>query len=457
MHYKVEFEDPASHYFQVTLHCKNAPEGQTLFKMPVWAPGYYQILDAPKNVHDFTVTDTLGNPLPWRKEQKNGWLVENGTQRNLEITYTVYANDKSVAQSNVNEEKAFLSPNTVFMHIDGQLDKPYTIDIVPWHGWHTISTGLTRSTSHTAGNTLTTNNTLAPACTYTASNADVLYDAPIYIGNQLSIPFTHEGKSYELAVARPQGFDADAFIDCLKKIITQATLLMGDVPYDCYSFIIMEPGGGGLEHAHSQAVFSGSSMVFANEAERNSFLEFITHEYFHLYNVKAIRPIELGPFDYDRENYTSQLWISEGLTVYYSYLLMERAGFYTHEKVMQLLQENAQAYEPYQGQYRMSLKQASYDIWLNFFHWGGNSKETTISYYDKGTVAGYKLDSAIRAATHDARSLDHVMRLLYNRFYKEACRGFTEEEFWGVCEEVAGQPLPQVRDFVDYPAVKGNN
>lgn len=425
---------------QVTLRCENLPEAQTLLKMPAWEPGYYLIIDPAKNVHDFTVSDTLGNPLKWRKEQKNGWLIDNGAQRAVDITYTVYANEHSVAESNVNEEKAFLSPNTVFLYPDGAIETPCAVSLYPDPAWQTVSTGLPLAPSAGAGEK-----------TYLARNFDVLYDSPIYIGNQLSILFEHEGKSYELAVARPEGFDADGFVSCLKKIITEATTLMGHVPYDHYAFIIMESGGGGLEHWNSQASFAGGSMAFENEHRRNNFLEFITHEYFHLYNVKAIRPIELGPFDYDKECYTNQLWISEGLTVYYSYILMERAGFYSHDDVMAQLRRNEQAYQPYQGKDRMSLARSSYDIWLNFFNWGANSRETTISYYDKGPVVGYHLDMAIREASGGSRSLDDLMRLLYNRFYLEQQRGFTEEEFWACVQEVAGKRLETIEQYVYEP------
>ena len=178
-------------------------------------------------------------------------------------------------------------------------------------------------------------------------------------------------------------------------------------------------------------------------------MAFTTHEYFHLYNVKAIRPIELGPFDYDREVHTPMLWVSEGFTVYYETQLMLRAGIVGKDYLLNDLSEYIRDTETTEGHRHMSLRQSSYDIWLNFFNRSANGNDVRISYYIKGPVLGLLFDIQLRELTKGKKSLDDLMRLLYNRYFLKENRGFTEEEFWASAEEIAGVPLPTLREYVD--------
>ncbi len=211
---------------------------------------------------------------------------------------------------------------------------------------------------------------------------------------------------------------------------------------------MMEPGGGGLEHKNSQAIFSESTWRFPSKKSYLEFMNFVAHEYFHLYNVKCIRPIELGPFNYDAENYTESLWISEGLTCFYEYVIMKNAGLSSARNTLDFLTGNILSYEPYEGKNHQSLAESSRDIWLNFFNDDENSKDVRISYYTKGPVIGFLLDIAIRNATNNEMSCDDVMRALYNRYYKKAGRGFTPDEFWELCKEIAGDDLKDIEDYV---------
>ena len=178
-------------------------------------------------------------------------------------------------------------------------------------------------------------------------------------------------------------------------------------------------------------------------------MAFTTHEYFHLYNVKAIRPIELGPFDYDKEVHTPTLWIGEGFTVYYETQLLLRAGIIDKEYLLTDLSGYIRDTETTEGHRHMSLRQSSYDIWLNFFNRAANGNDVRISYYIKGPVMGLLFDIRLRELTQGKKSLDDLMRLLYNRYYLKENRGFTEEEFWTSAEEIAGAPLPLLRKYVD--------
>lgn len=432
--YHITFQ-PAAHYINVELTASDLSSSQTLFKMPVWAPGYYLILDYPKNMVDFQATDASGKNIEWTKVGKNGWLVKNGKQSIIKVAYRIYANAQSVAESMVTADKAFVAPNGVYLYVEKEKQTPVTITFEPASNWTKISTGLDPVTGQ--------NNT------FRASDIDNLYDCPVFLGNQRTIDFVLNNRSYQLALETPEGLENTTFVSDIKKMIAEATNLFGDAPYNHYSFLLMGEGRGGLEHINSQASFSDGSFNFDSHAGYIRFLSFVTHEFFHLYNVKSIRPVELGPFDYDREVYTPSLWISEGFTVYYETALLRRAGIISSDEVLNALGEFTKAVEGKEGRHHMSLRTSSYDIWLNFFNRNANGADTRISYYDKGPILGLLMDINIRQLTNNKKSLDDVMRTLYNVYYNQQKRGFTEEEFWSVCAEVAGSPLTDMRRYVD--------
>ncbi|MWB94123.1 peptidase M61 [Flavobacterium sp. GA093] len=435
MNYSVSIVDPESHYLEVTLNLEDLHSKTTKLLLPVWTPGYYLILDTPRYIVDFEVLDHNGKKIIWKKETKNCWVIENGDKTKFTVKYRVFANKKSVAESYVDAEKAFLMPNTIFMHLENAIANPVTLTVNKYDKWSKISTGLKRAGEKEN--------------VFFANNFDVFYDSPIYIGNQKTIDFTHEGKSYSLGIATPKGLNEESFVGDLKKIMSATTAIMQKIPYDNYSYIMMEAGGGGLEHWNSQAIFTKGSFDSSSTIDYTNFLNFVTHEYFHLYNVKAIRPIELGPFDYNKENYTTMLWVSEGFTVYYEYIIMMKAGLLTGKDALKYLTNSIRSYENAEGSKHMSLAQSSFDIWLNFFNHESNAKQTIISYYDKGPTIGLLLDLEIRNNTSNQKSLDDVMRFLYNEFYMKKQRGFTEAEFWSVCEQYSGKPLDEIKKYVN--------
>lgn len=432
--YSVSFENPAEHYINVELSISNIQDSVIDLRMPVWATGYYIILDSPKHLTDFRVTTNNGETIAWSKPLKNSWLIHNGKNKEILVKYRIFANNKSVGEANVDRERAFLATNEVFLFINNQIQTPSTIRITPWEGWSKITTGLKRVEGEEN--------------TYYAKDFDILFDSPIFIGNQLTINFKHEERDFEICVSRPEGLDTARFVADFKKIVTAAKNIIGHIPYENYALIMMEPGGGGLEHTNSQAIFTDSDLSFPNPGAYNNFMNFVAHEYFHLYNVKTIRPIELGPFNYNGECYTESLWISEGLTCFYENVIMKQAGLSDARTILNYVTDNLKAYEPYQGKNRMSLAQSSTDIWLNFFNRDANGQDVRISYYTKGPVIGLLLDIAIRQASNNNYSCDDVMRALYNRYYLKAGRGFTPEEFWAICEEYSGTSLSEIKDYV---------
>ncbi|MBN2128778.1 MAG: M61 family metallopeptidase, partial [Sedimentisphaerales bacterium] len=281
--------------------------------------------------------------------------------------------------------------------------------------------------------------------TFSAANFDVLYDCPIMVGNQEILSFAVEGVPHIVAITEPGDFDREKLVAVLKRMVEAAVAVVGDIPYRHYTFIMMGPGRGGLEHQNSMAVFTELPDL-DDPNDFQGWLSFIAHEFFHLYNVKAIRPVALGPFDYDRENYTNLLWLSEGGTVYYESLILNRAGFMTRDDCLADFQRSIANYEDIPGHRFQSATQASFDVWLHFLRRGGDSANTTISYYDKGAALSLLLDLKIRHETKNRRSLDDAMRTLYQTYYRQKGRGFTDQELRQVCQAIAGCDLSEFFD-----------
>ena len=428
--------DTVGHYLNVKVECQSQTAGKPFrLKMPVWAPGYYVIVDFPKYLTDFQATSAEGKAVAWRKEGKNAWVVTPEGDKTV-VNYRIFANERSVAECRVEDQMAFVAPNGVFMYVDGEKEEPIQVTYQLPSNWKHISTGLKQTGQNT----------------YEASNADVLYDSPVLLGNHFVKKFSYEGHDYEFALETPDGFSDTHFEEDFKKMVSATTRLMGDVPYDNYCLIHLGKGQGGLEHHNSQACYTDGTFRFADQAAYRNYMGFTTHEYFHLYNVKSIRPIELGPFDYDREVLTPLLWVSEGFTVYYETRLMLAAGIIDSDYMLSDLSTYFKTIEGNEGHKHMSLRQSSYDIWLNFFNRAANGKDVRISYYDKGPILGLLFDIELRSMTAGKKSLDDLMRLLYNRYYLEKKRGFTEDEFWASAQEIAGQELTQLRKYVDTTA-----
>lgn len=427
--YTVSMEQPGSHRFQVNLRCELAAGEELELKMPAWSPGYYRILNFARQVENFKAQDESGRFLAWEKKDENTWKIKTGRARQLLVSYQVMASGQGVAESQLTEKRAYISPTGIFMFVPGKLDFPVQVTIKPYPGFGQISTGLEPVPGRPN--------------TFYAENFDVLYDCPIYVGNQQVIKFEVSGLTYELAVDEAGEFNQAEIIQALKRLIITATGIIGEVPYRRYVFLLMGPGRGGLEHRNSMAVFT----ALPKPEDRRAFqgwLSFIAHEFFHLYNVKAIRPVTLGPFDYEKENRTDLLWLAEGGTVYYEYLILRRAGFMTRDEFLERLSQIIEKVENSAGRKLESAAEASWRAWEEPFF----GSETTISYYDIGAILTMLLDLKIRHETEGQKSLDDLMRFLYQTYYKEKRRGFTGEEFRAASEQIAGTDLSEFFNYV---------
>ena len=432
--FTVSTPEPASHLFHVRLRCDGLTGDTVEFRMPAWTPGYYGLFDFAGNVRNFSAADDDGHPLPSAKSGPSAWTVRNAGAANVVVTYDVRAENPFVANAFLDETRGYITPGALFVYLPGQLRRPVTVTIDLNPAWSTVATGLDPVPG-------------GPAHTFAAADFDVLYDSPILMGNLESLPpFEVRGVRHDFVGYALGDFDRAAFMKDLKAIVEAGVDIIGEVPYSHYVFLGIGPGRGGIEHGTSAAV--GFSGVGADRAARIRTLSFLAHEYFHTYNVKRVRPIALGPFDYDRPNVTSMLWVSEGFTVYYEYLMLARSGRMTQEELLDALGRTMATSENNPGRLFQSATASSRETWTQgpFGRKEGRVRKT-ISYYEKGPVLGMLLDFRIRHETRNQRSLDTVMRTLYEKYYKELGRGWTDEEFRATCERVAGVPLDENFDY----------
>ena len=439
--FTVSMPQPANHTFHVAMQCEGLTGEFHDFKMPVWMPGYYRILDYAKNVTGFRAADAAGHVLPWEKIAKNEWRVATGGAASALVEYDVTGTIRFAAQNYLADDRAYVAPPGMFLHIAGMLGRPATVTVQLPAGWKSVATGLDHVPGH--------------ANTYSAASFDLLYDSPILLGNQELLHFDLDGATHDVAVENvPATVDRDKMLADLKRMVRAATDLIGDVPYEHYTFLLMGQGNGGIEHLNSASILFNGNNLTTTDGYRG-WLSYVAHEYFHNFNVKRIRPIALGPFDYDRENLTNMLWVSEGLSVYYQDIVCLRAGLQTREQYLEKLRNSIQRFENAPGHRYQSAVESSWNTWGS--SGVGNDRNTTISYYDNGAMLGALLDLSIRHASAGTKSLDDVMRALYRTYYREKQRGFTDAEFRAECESAAGASLAEVFEYaatareMDYP------
>ncbi|PZR37696.1 MAG: peptidase M61 [Azospira oryzae] len=434
--FTLRITDPSSQIYHVAMVASGFKEEVLEFKMSVWTPGYYQIMNYAKYVSAFKATDNAGKPLKWELVNKNTWKVTKGKSKTVKITYDSKAAVAFVANSLLDAEHGYIMPAGVFMHPKNHISHPLTLTIQNDPQWSTIATGL-EPVNHSKN-------------VFTAPDFDTFYDSPILLGNLEELPsFSIQNIPHYFIGYHLGEFDKKQFISDLEKIVTSATQVIGDIPYTHYTFLAAGPVPGGIEHLNSTG-FGFSSKELNSRAGLVRMYNFLSHEYFHHYNVKRIRPVELGPFNYDKGSPTTLLWISEGFTNYYDELLVKRAGIIPQEEYLKEIENRINSYENKPGKLFQTASDASYNTWADGpFGRTGDDAFQTISVYEKGSLLGLILDLQIRHLTQNQKSLDDVMRTLYTEYYQQKKRGFTENEFREVAERMAGQPLPEFFEHVN--------
>jgi predicted metalloprotease with PDZ domain len=443
--YTVSTPKPQTHLIEVEarLRYTSAPASVEL-RMPVWTPGSYLVREYGRHVQDFAPTGDGGRALQWTKTDKNTWRVETAGSRELRVRYSVYANELSVRTSEVNDRHAYWNNAALLMYPAGHLGSPSTLRVEPFGDWK-IATGLPAVSGERN--------------TFRAENFDVLYDSPVIVGAFRVIPFEVKGVQHRIVVDGEGVYDPERLRRDVRKVVEAEVEMMGEIPYRDYTFIVLlgASGGGGLEHLNSTTL-TWRRFGFSTDDDRLNFSGLVAHEFFHLWNVKRIRPDALGPFDYTGENYTRLLWVAEGITSYYEAVFPRRAGLMTDKQYLEAFARSVQGLQNTPGRMEQSAEESSFDAWIKYYRPDENSVNSAVSYYDKGAILGLLLDLEIRRRSNNSRSLDDVMRALYTDYFKKG-RNYTPEDFQRESERAAGAPLEEFfrryvrgREELDYNA-----
>jgi predicted metalloprotease with PDZ domain len=368
-------------------------------RLPVWTPGSYLVREHQRHVDGFTAQDESGRELPVEKVDKHTWRVSTGAARTVKAAYRLHCFELTVRTNHVDATHAFLNPSAAAMFVVGRENEPCTVRLALPEGWRSwmalpLEDGAWR-----------------------AQDYDELADSPIEAGTEGSHTghtFTAQGVQHELVVWGRGDFDPRRVIPDIVKIIDAEAAIFGGLPYkDRYLFILHlnDKGRGGLEHRRSCALVV-PRFSFVQKAAYEDFLLLVAHEFFHLWNVKRLRPAAFTPYDWTRENHTRLLWAMEGLTSTYEVLALRRAGLIPAQRFLEIWAERTTQLLRTPGRLRTSLSQASYDAWIKHYRPDESTANTTVSYYLKGSVVGFLLDLELRRRSGGARSLDDLVRAL---------------------------------------------
>ncbi|HVN02949.1 MAG TPA: PDZ domain-containing protein [Bryobacteraceae bacterium] len=422
--YTVRIPEPLMHYVEVEARVPTGGQPHVELMMAVWTP--YVIREYAKNLEAVTARTADGRALQIEKVRKNRWQIETGGADPAIVSYRVYCHVMNVQDNWVDGEFALLNGAPTFLTLVEHAQRPHDVQLILPPDWKTSLTGMPPvpgSPHH-----------------YRAPDYEALVDSPILAGNPAVHEFTVEGKEHDLVDIGEDGvFDGERAAHDLARVVREDAKMWGGLPYDRYLFLnILTGPGGGMEHSNSTAIMS-SRWSTRTRVSYLRWLEVASHEFFHAWNVKRLRPAAFKPGEYETEPYTKSLGIAEGFTSYYGPLLVERAGLCSEGDLLASLSRMIRDLQSTPGRLVQPLSMSSFDTWIKFYRPDENSVNTAISYYTKGAVAGFLLDAHIRTLTHGKKSLDDVMRLALARYPLPA--GYTPADFRAAASAVAGTDL----------------
>jgi predicted metalloprotease with PDZ domain len=433
IHYQVAMPQPESHLFEVTLSVQGWQESVLDLKMAVWTPGSYLVREYARHLQDFSANAAeRGHLLPSRKLSKNHWQIDTADTTEITVRYRVFANELTVRTNHLDATHGYFNGAALFLFIPGYEQQSIRVAIAPPHpDWH-VTTPLP-SVSDKVN-------------TFEAQDFDTLVDSPFEIGSQHLYNFEVLGKSHQLAIWGEGNIDPNRVIEDTKKIIEVEAQIYEGLPYERYLFLLHLANNsfGGLEHKNACSLIY-SRFGFRAKDKYNRFMQLVAHEFFHLWNVKRIRPKALEKFNYEQENYTTSLWFCEGTTSYYDLVIPLRAGIYDAKAFLESLSKEITMLQTTPGRKVQPVSESSFDAWIKLYRRDANSNNSQISYYLKGELISLLLDLLIRSRHGNQRSLDDVMRQMWQRFGKEEI-GFTPQQLRDVIESVAQMNLG---DFFD--------
>ncbi len=446
--YTIAMPYPHTHLYTVRMSITELSTPTTDFILPSWTPGSYMIREYARHVQEFAA-EADGMPLAWHKVAKDTWQVVTDDHTQVQISYRVYAHELTVRTSHLDASHGYFNAATLCMYVPGRTDEAIGVCVQTPSDWH-VTTGLEpidqvfpRSESPAESPSAA----IAQAF-FSAHDYDELIDCPVECGTHRVLTFLVDDIEHRIAIWGHGNEDEQRLLTDTRRIIEAQRDLFGDLPYRHYTFILhLTTGrGGGLEHRNSVTNLL-DRWTFHPERSYERFLGLQSHEFFHVWNAKRIRPAPLGPFDYQHENYTRQLWAIEGITSYYDKLILVRTGLISIERYLERLAEDIVSLQNQPGRAFQSLEASSFDTWIKFYRPDENSSNSSISYYLKGSLVALLLDLEIRQRTANQHSLDDVMRYLYHTYPDERPGVPEEGGYLAAVEAVAGTDDGAYRDF----------
>ncbi len=426
INYQVAMPNPQNHLFEVTLHLLGYSLSTLDLKMPVWTPGSYLVREYAKHLQDFSAFND-NKALNWHKLAKNHWQVDTSDISEITIRYRIFANELTVRTNHLDATHGYFNGAALFFRIPEFDSLPIHVSIQTPHPQWQITTALPVVAEQ--------------ANTFIATNFDTLVDSPFEIGTHQLHDFEVRGKPHQLAIWGKGNATPQPMIEDMKKIIEVEAQMFGGLPYERYLFLLHLSGQsfGGLEHKNSCSLIY-QRFGFSDREKYERFMQLVAHEFFHLWNVKRIRPKELEVFDYDQENYTPSLWFCEGTTSYYDLMIPLRARIYNVKSYLNNLSKEITRYLTTPGRKVQPVSESSFDAWIKLYRQDANSPNSQISYYLKGEMISLLLDLLIRDRHNNQRSLDDVLLKLWQQFGKDEI-GYTASQLQQMIESVAGIDL----------------
>lgn len=424
--YELRIRNVAEHLAEVTATFPTAGQEALEVFLPVWSPGFYMRQDHAARVVEFAARSEDG-PLAVEHPMANRWRIATHGAASVHATYTLRCERASVTENQIAADFAVFCGPATFVGEVGKGARRHTVHVSLPDGWDGIACGLPGGGAD---------------ATFLARDYDWLLDSPIAMGKLATTTFDVLGSRHEWTQFGDVGeFDAAALLPKLAGIATEVCRTFGDVPFERYVFLAgFRRANGGLEHLDSTLV----TMHRGQRGDGAGTLSFLAHEYAHAFNVKRLRPVGLGPFDYENPPTTPSLWISEGLTTWYGDLALVRSGAIDDDAWLALVSGHIRSLQGAAGRRHQTLADASSSVWSNSTSGVGGDPRTTISYYVKGPVVGFLLEARLRVASAGKHGLDEVMRRAYASYSRE--HGFTPEQFEAIAAEVAGSDQ---REFFD--------
>ncbi len=425
MNYHISYNNPHSHYIDIELHIENHAHDELFLQLPAWRPGRYELAHYAKNILRFDVSTPDGKALLSHKVSKDRWRVETGHTASIIVRYNYYAYQMDAGASYLDEHQLYLNFINCLVYAEGRMEETCQVRLqLP--DTYRIACGLKQVEHHTLQ----------------ARDYYQLVDSPMIASATLQhLAYQVHNSTFHIWLQDVAGIDTHKWIEPFRAFTKAQIEMFGSFPEPDYHFlfqILPYRHYHGVEHQNSTVITLGPDYKIETQAMFNDLMGISSHELFHTWNVIRIRPAEMLPYNFTGENYFRTGFVAEGLTTYYGDLFLARAGVYSREQYLEEINKLLKRHFDNPGRLNMSVADSSYDLWLDGYVPGIPGRK--VSIYNEGAIAALLLDLELRRSSHNVRSLDDVMRLLWQRHGVEM-KGYTYDDYRNIVEEVAGADM----------------